>query len=248
MESFLPQGGIWTMILGATPVVKLVMGVLVMMSLGCWSIIFVKLFSLGSAKRNAERDLDRFQESETLKLAMRSMAQDKASPAYEVCLRGYEELVRMEEADLSCEEKTAIAEENVRRALHRGVGTEIGRLSQKLPFLASCASSAPFIGLFGTVWGIMNSFHGIALQKTASLATVAPGISEALVATAIGLAVAIPAALSYNYFLGSMQQIERQLEIFADVFLNRAQREVSWSIPSEPVEEPKRKLRLRGGL
>ncbi|WP_051261032.1 protein TolQ [Desulfovibrio inopinatus] len=248
MESFLPQGGIWAMILGATPVVKLVMGILIVMSLACWSIIFVKLFSLGSARRDTTRDLDRFHEAETLKLAMRTMAQDKGSPAYEVCLRGYEELVRLEEADLSSEEKTAIAEENVRRALRRGVGTEVGRLSRKLAFLASCANAAPFIGLFGTVWGIMNSFHGIAMQRTASLATVAPGISEALIATAIGLAVAIPATLAYNYFLGSMQQIERQLDIFADTFLNRAQREVSWIMVSEPVEEPKRKRTLRGGF
>ena len=96
-----------------------------------------------------------------------------------------------------------------------------------LPILATTANTAPFIGLFGTVWGIMNSFHSIGLSKSASLATVAPGISEALVATAIGLAVAIPATVGYNMFLSKLGQLDTLLGNFAGYFLNRVQREIN---------------------
>ena len=104
---------------------------------------------------------------------------------------------------------------------------ELGRLNRSLSVLATAANTAPFIGLFGTVWGIMNSFHAIGLMKSASLATVAPGISEALIATAIGLAVAIPATIAYNLFLGRLGGIETLLVNFAGAFLNRVQREIN---------------------
>ena len=94
-------------------------------------------------------------------------------------------------------------------------------------FLATIGSVAPFIGLFGTVWGIMNSFHSIGMLKTASLATVAPGISEALVATAIGLLVAVPATIGYNIFMGKIGEIDTLLVNFAGLFLNRVQRELN---------------------
>ena len=117
--------------------------------------------------------------------------------------------------------------DNVRRALRQGVASEMSRLQSSLSLLATAANTAPFIGLFGTVWGIMSSFHSIGMLKTASLATVAPGISEALVATAIGLLVAVPATIGFNIFMGKIGQVDTLLVNFAGVFLNRVQRELN---------------------
>ncbi|EFL49840.1 MotA/TolQ/ExbB proton channel [Solidesulfovibrio fructosivorans JJ]] len=229
MDALTPHGGFWAMMANATPTVIFVLCVLGVMSLGCWSIIFVKIFTLTSAKRETARDFDRFQEADTLRSAMQSLGQSRQSPAFNVGRLAFEELVRMEQADLDPAEKGHIAMDNIRRVLRQGVSQELAKLSSSLPFLATSANATPFIGLFGTVWGIMNSFHSIGLMQSAALAAVAPGISEALIATAIGLAVAIPAVISYNFFLGYIQAIEGELVNFAGAFLNRIQREVTWT-------------------
>lgn len=104
--------------------------------------------------------------------------------------------------------------EALRRAVRRALSEQMESLSRSLSFLATCGNTAPFIGLFGTVWGIMNSFHNIGLKGSASLATVAPGIAEALIATAAGLAAAIPAVMAYNYFLGQVRRLEAELTDF----------------------------------
>jgi biopolymer transport protein TolQ len=229
MDALTPHGGFWAMMANATPTVIFVLGILGFMSLGCWSIIFVKLFTLTAAKRDTARDYTRFQEADTLRSAMNALGQSRQSPAFNVGRLAFEELVRMEQADLDPSEKGHIAMDNIRRVLRQGVSQELAKLSSSLAFLATSANATPFIGLFGTVWGIMNSFHSIGLMQSAALAAVAPGISEALVATAIGLAVAIPAVISYNFFLGYMQAIEGELVNFAGAFLNRIQREVTWT-------------------
>ncbi|MGD9609345.1 MAG: MotA/TolQ/ExbB proton channel family protein [Desulfovibrionaceae bacterium] len=235
MDALTPHGGFWAMMANATPTVIFVLCILASMSLGCWSIIFVKLFTLTGAKRDTARDYNRFQEAESLRAAMQALGQSRQSPAFNVGRLAFEELMRMEQADLDPSEKARISMDNIRRVLRQGVTVELAKLSKSLPFLATCANATPFIGLFGTVWGIMNSFHSIGLMQSAALAAVAPGISEALVATAIGLAVAIPAVLAYNFFLGYMQSIEGELVNFAGAFLNRIQREVTW-MPRENRE------------
>ena len=240
MDALSPHGGFWTMLANATPTVIFVLSILAFMSLGCWSIIFVKLFTLTAAKRDTERDLVRFQEAENLRAAMHALGQSRQSPAFNVGRMAFEELVRMEQADLDPAEKGHIAMDNIRRVLRQGVSVEIGKLTNSLAFLATSANATPFIGLFGTVWGIMNSFHSIGLQQSAALAAVAPGISEALVATAIGLAVAIPAVISYNFFLGYAQAIESELVNFAGAFLNRIQREVTWAPRDAQAASPRR--------
>jgi biopolymer transport protein TolQ len=115
--------------------------------------------------------------------------------------------------------------DNVKRALRRAINTEVTRMNQMVPFLATTGNTAPFIGLFGTVWGIMNSFHGIGQKGSASLAVVAPGISEALIATAAGLAAAIPAVIAFNYFMNKVRIIESELQSFAADFLNIVERD-----------------------
>ncbi|MEA4858486.1 MAG: MotA/TolQ/ExbB proton channel family protein [Solidesulfovibrio sp.] len=236
MDALTPHGGLWAMMANATPTVIFVLSILAFMSLGCWSIIFVKLFTLTAAKRDTARDYTRFQEADSLRAAMHALGQSRQSPAFYVGRMAFEELVRMEQADLDPAEKGHIAMDNIRRVLRQAVSQELAKLSSSLSFLATSANATPFIGLFGTVWGIMNSFHSIGLMQSAALAAVAPGISEALVATAIGLAVAIPAVIAYNFFLGYVTTIEGELVNFAGAFLNRIQREVTWT-PREAREE-----------
>ncbi|WP_419784657.1 MotA/TolQ/ExbB proton channel family protein [Maridesulfovibrio sp.] len=138
----------------------------------------------------------------------------------------------LEKSAVSASHKRRLIKDTLRRILRRQVSSELKKLTTSLSFLATCANGAPFIGLFGTVWGIMNSFHAIGSAKSAALAAVAPGISEALVATAIGLGVAIPATIFYNFFLGVLNGIETELVNFAGTFLNRVEREVSWVEPT----------------
>jgi biopolymer transport protein TolQ len=116
--------------------------------------------------------------------------------------------------------------DNVKRALRRATNTEMTRMTQMVPFLATTGNTAPFIGLFGTVWGIMNSFAGIGQSGSASLAVVAPGISEALVATAAGLAAAIPAVMAFNYFMNRIRIVETELQSFSADFLNIIERDI----------------------
>jgi biopolymer transport protein TolQ len=219
-------GGFWGMISGATIVVKLVMIILVFMSLTSWTIIFFKFIVLSAAKRRSERELRSFVNADNLAMAIQVLKQSPRSNLYEVGAQGLAELKRLERAALPSTARMRTAMDTLRRVLRRAVNDEMGKLSSSLSFLATCSNAAPFIGLFGTVWGIMHSFHAIGLQKSAALTTVAPGISEALVATAIGLAVAIPATIAYNYFMGMLTRVESDLVNFAGAFLNRVQREL----------------------
>jgi biopolymer transport protein TolQ len=116
--------------------------------------------------------------------------------------------------------------ENVKRALRRAINSETTRMTQMVPFLATTGNTTPFIGLFGTVWGIMGSFHGIGQRGSASLAVVAPGISEALIATAAGLAVAIPAVIAFNHFMQKIRVMESELISFSADFLNIIDRDI----------------------
>jgi biopolymer transport protein TolQ len=220
------ESGFWSMISGATIVVKLVLVLLVLMSLISWTIIFFKFIVLNAAKRRAERELRSFVNADNLAMAIQLLKQNPKSNLYEVGAQGLAELKRLERSPLPGSLRMRAAMDTLRRVLRRGVNDEMGKLSSNLSFLATCANAAPFIGLFGTAWGIMNSFHSIGMQKSAALATVAPGISEALVATAIGLAVAIPATIAYNFFLGMLNRVESDLVNFAGAFLNRVQREL----------------------
>jgi len=206
----------------ATLVAKLVLALLAIMSVSSWSLMIYKFFSLGAAKRKAVDGIIRFTSARDLRDAVLSLGNDASSPLYHVAQQGVAEFNRLKDADSS----TDVLVDNVQRSLRQGVSESMMHLSSSLSFLATTANTAPFIGLFGTVWGIMHAFHKIGQMKTAAIATVAPGISEALVATAIGLFVAIPATVGYNSFLGMVTTIESELDNFAGVFLNRVQREI----------------------
>jgi len=222
------QMGFWDMISNATVVVQGVMALLALMSLISWSIIFNKIIKINLERRKALHERALFQNATNLADGVQTLREQGNSALYPIAKRGLQEFRRLEQSVIHPNLKFRVAGDNLRRVLEQGVTEGLGEMSKSLAFLATCANAAPFIGLFGTVWGIMNSFHSIGQMKTAALAVVAPGISEALVATAIGLAVAIPATIAYNTFLGMIGTVQMEMECFASEFLNRAQLELPW--------------------
>ncbi len=212
-----------SILLEATLLSQLVLILLVFMSIISWTIIFMKFFALRSARLRTLNGLHDFEKAANLRDAVQAMGYDTHSPLYGITQKGVHEFNSSKDAHVSDE----IIVQNVERTLHQGVITELTKLGTKMSFLATCANTAPFIGLFGTVWGILHSFGAIGMMKSASLATVAPGISEALIATAVGLFVAIPASMAYNFFTGMTGGIETLLSNFGTVFLNRVQRELA---------------------
>lgn len=224
--NILPETGILGMLAGATLTVKFVLILLLFMSIISWSIIIYKLISLFAARNKARGDFAMFKSTENLGEAMRNLSRKSTSPVYKVGVRAMNELRRLENAGMLTKAYTPVVMENLHRSLSEGVSTQLDKMSRSLPFLATCGNSAPFIGLFGTVWGIMHAFHTIGRMKSAALAAVAPGISEALIATAVGLAVAIPATIAYNFFMGLLASIETELNNFAGAFMNSVQREM----------------------
>lgn len=214
---------LFNMIANASLVAKIVLALLVLMSVLSWALMIQKFFSLNAANSKSIKGMERFDKASSLRDAIQTLGADPSSPLYFIAHQGVMEFNRSREMGNSSE----VVVDNVRRALRQGAASEMARLHRSLAFLATTANTAPFIGLFGTVWGIMNSFHAIGLSKTASLATVAPGISEALVATAIGLGVAVPATIGFNLFMGKLSQIETLLANFTGYFLNRVQRELN---------------------
>ena len=166
----------------ATLVAKAVLVILLVMSVASWALMFRKWLNIRAGLKKAADGMDRFNHARDLREAVQSLGGDPASPLYTVAHEGVTEFNRSKEAGNSEE----VVVDNVRRSLRQGVDMEMTRLTSSLSFLATAANTAPFIGLFGTVWGIMSTFHAIGAMKSASLATVAPGISEALIATAMG--------------------------------------------------------------
>ena len=165
------------------------------------------------------------------------LAEYPNSPAKEVFKSGYAELVRgsqLREQTSSLQLAVHVAVENMSRSLTKAKKTERKKMEQLLPFLAIIASSSPFIGLFGTVWGIMGAFEGIAKSGNASLAAVAPGISEALIATAFGLAAAIPAVIGYNTANAKIRNLSINLDGFGMDFLNIVERYLVTEKKSSP--------------
>ena len=213
----------FSMIAQASLVAKAVLAFLVMMSIGSWGLMIQKFIGLSAANKKALSGTERFEKAANLREAVQSLGSDPTSPLYYIAHQGVLEFNRSKELGNSSE----VVVDNVRRALRQGVGTELARLQSSLSILATCANTAPFLGLLGTVWGLLSPFPPIGMLKSASLATVAPGISEALVATAIGLAVAVPATIGFNIFMGKLSQVDTLLVNFAGVFLNRVQRELN---------------------
>ncbi len=229
---------IFQMMLNAGLMVQFVLLLLLFFSITSWAIILIKYRYIMKAFRDSARFTDYFWKSRDLSNAFLKAKQLGSSPVARVFRVGYLELKKLSKSGVSISSSQSTEAEtsplssmftgtdNVKRALRRAINTEMTKMTQMVPFLATTGNTAPFIGLFGTVWGIMNSFHGIGLKGSASLAVVAPGISEALVATAVGLAVAIPAVIAFNYFTQKIRVIESELQSFAADFLNIVERDI----------------------
>ncbi len=209
-----------SLFLNATLVVKIVISILIIMSLVSWSLIFYKFFILLRVKRKVLKSQNVF---ESTKDFVKSINYLRAYPPPISSLTDevLKQIKKVEKKSFPSSLKKGILIGNLKRSLDQIVVSETNKLAYGLSFLATCTNSAPFIGLFGTVWGIMHSFHSIGLQKSANLAVVAPGIAEALIATAIGLAVAVPASVAYNFFLGLLNIIETELTTLSRNLLNR---------------------------
>jgi biopolymer transport protein TolQ len=213
-------------ILNASPVVQVVLFILITLSLFCWAIGFMKYREFrGLFKANSEF-LEAFWNASSLEVLHEKMDRYQGSSLARIFHSGYTELRKLTDAQGKKENSLMqlSGEENLERSLRRSLDLEMAAMESRLTLLATTGSTGPFIGLFGTVWGIMGSFHKIGAMGSASLAVVAPGISEALIATAIGLAAAIPAVVMYNNFLSSIRREEVAMNTFVSDFLNIVKR------------------------
>jgi len=224
------------MILYAGPMVRFVLLLLLFFSIVSWAIIFSKYRSIRKARKESTSFLDLFWNSSDLDETFTASKRFRDSPVARVFRVAYVELNKVNRSKSSptrdkVTDQTSLSQEmvaiaNIKRALRRAVNMELTQLGKTLPFLATTGNTTPFIGLFGTVWGIMNAFRGIGMRGSANLAVVAPGISEALIATAAGLAAAIPAVVAYNYFTNKVRVLESEMQNFSADFLNLIERDL----------------------
>ena len=226
------QLSISDMILHAGPVGQLVMFTLLVFSLVSWTVVIMKVRLFKKVRLDSEDFIETFWNSTNLSEAYNTASEFEYSPQAEVFVAGFGELEKINKIRNRKDDGRGVdtldmqlaTMDNLKRAVRKAASQKINELGSSLPFLATTGSAAPFIGLFGTVWGIMASFHDIGQRGSASLAVVAPGISEALVATAAGLAVAIPAVIFYNYFSNKLEEIDGEISNFSTDFLNLVER------------------------
>ncbi len=228
-----------SLILQAGIVAKAVLLILLGFSLACWTIIFLKLAALRRADRQDERFMRLFRDSKSLAQAYEECRRVPQSPLAALFREGYRELAAglkggapapgdapggLSDAGPGPELSVENLLVRLNRMLRHASLREISTLEHALIFLATTGNVAPFIGLFGTVWGIIDAFHGIGMTGSANLGAVAPGIAEALIATAAGIAVAIPGVMGYNYFLNRIKGVATRMDLFALEFLGLAER------------------------
>ena len=211
------QLSILELVSNATIVVQLVMALLVLASVVSWILVFQKAFLLASVRRMATAFEDDFWSGEDLRALYVELDEGETEVIglESIFHAGFKEYTRSSQLYGTQAERIM---QNVQRAMRVAMAREEERLEAALPFLATVGSSSPYIGLFGTVWGIMNSFRGLAMVNQATLSVVAPGISEALIATAIGLFAAIPAVIAYNRFSAQVEVIMNRFDTFSEEF------------------------------
>ncbi len=211
------------LILQASLVVQGVLIILLFFSVFSWAVIFFKRNTLKAAAVRSKKFLEVFHKSQNLSEVNEAAKKHKASPLAVLFQAGYRELAYLSKGNPQ-PSITPTKLEALNRALVRASNGEISRLEKMMMFLATTGSVTPFIGLFGTVWGIMNSFTQLGVMKVATLEAVAPGIAEALIATALGLFAAIPAVVFYNLYLQRIKSVITQMEDFSLEFLNIIER------------------------
>ena len=214
------QTSLWDMVLGhATPLTFAVFLILLIFSVFSWTIIFAKWGAFRRARQSDARFLRAFRKANALEAVMVASEQFRPSPLVAVFDFGYEEVARQVKSRGTINNKIALE-----RTLQLGTSEEIAKLERNMSWLATTASVSPFIGLFGTVIGIIRAFDQLGQQGSSSLRAVGPGISEALIATALGLAAAIPAAIFFNYFGHKIKEMGARMDDFSLEFLNMTER------------------------
>jgi len=213
---------VFKLIIDASIVVQLVLLILIFFSVFSWAVIFFKRKTLKTASFQSQKFLKVFRRSSDLSEVNKASKIYRASPVAALFQAGYKELAHLTKSNQGTLPQDGL--ESINRALARASNQQISKLETMMSFLATTGSATPFIGLFGTVWGIMDAFLNIEVQRSASLVTVAPGIAEALIATALGLFAAIPAVIAYNYYLHRIKNISTEIEDFSLEFLSIAER------------------------
>jgi biopolymer transport protein TolQ len=213
------QVSFWDLIRTSEPIPMVVMALLILLSLLSWTIIFSKWSAFRSARVANRQFLKAFRKSPDLAQVALASEQFQAAPLVAVFDFGYAEVDRQVKIRGRLSNPVSLE-----RSLQLGISEEITKLERNMNWLATTATVSPFIGLFGTVWGIIDAFQAIGLAGATSMRAVAPGIAHALVATALGLAAAIPAAVSYNHFGNSLKELGARMEDFSLEFLNVAER------------------------
>ena len=228
---------ILTLVVQASFVVQAVMAGLMLASLASWTVIFGKLFGLKRVRADNEEFEREFWAGRNLnELYADATRSSDASPMERIFAAGMREFFKLREKRVA--DASGLLD-GARRAMRASFQREIDTVESHLSFLASVGSVSPYVGLFGTVWGIMHAFVGLSNLQQVTLATVAPGIAEALVATAIGLFAAIPAVIAYNRFARDIDRIAIQLETFIEEFSNILQRNAG-ALPAAPAPAPVR--------
>ena len=210
----------------ATPLNQAVLAILLLFSIASWAIIISKLLAFRRSQAQSARFLDVFRKSTKFSEVQAVCPTLEASPLVGVFQAGYQEVNQQVRGGAAAQapKPTVKSLESLSRALARAATVEGTRLDRRVSFLATTASVTPFVGLFGTVWGIMDAFGDIGRMGSANLAVVAPGISEALITTAMGLLAAIPAAVFYNFFSSRIKVLGAMIDDFALEFLNIVER------------------------
>jgi biopolymer transport protein TolQ len=231
--------GVKDLILHSGPVAKLVLLLLLAFSIVTWTIVGAKWLIYSRARRESARFLRLFRQHGSLGKIVSRVSHLRGTPLLRILREAYQELQTLSSAGSEREETIGLGRrvpddlaggragplrqeqlKFISTVLERAVAEEMTRLELAVPFLATTGSTAPFIGLFGTVWGVMRAFQGIGVSASTSIATVAPGISEALIATAAGLVAAIPAVIGYNHFVHKSRQFHKAMESFAAELLD----------------------------
>lgn len=209
----------WSLLIHADFVVQFVMVILMGASVWCWTIIFAKLMRIRSLRASADQFEESFWSGGSLDALFDRIGTRPKDPMAAVFASAMREWRRTStKGRPQTKDMRANLQQRIERVMHVTLSRQLEELDRHMNFLASVGSTGPFIGLFGTVWGIMNSFQGIAASQSTNLAVVAPGIAEALFATAVGLVAAIPAVLAYNKISGAIGQYAGRLESFSHEF------------------------------
>ncbi|MDP2306841.1 MAG: protein TolQ [Pseudomonadota bacterium] len=214
---------IFALVMEADFIVQSVLFLLLAMSVACWAIILNKYLAVRRASVQSQAFLDAFWKAGALDDIYARLGRYPAAPVGAVFKSGYDELKRLTTADAAGGMDLGLTE-NIERALRRTANTELNQLERLIPVLATTGSTGPFIGLFGTVWGILRAFQKIGVTGQASIQTVGPDIAHALVATAVGLLAAIPAVMAYNFFNSRIRGIASEMDGFSSDFLNIVKR------------------------